>query len=47
MIGRAQFPNEQTGEGEFQRQQDAFRGWVTEDGRSGYPAARGRYHLYV
>jgi len=43
----AQFPNEQTIEGAFARQADAFRGWVTEDGASGYPAARGRYHLYV
>lgn len=42
-----QFPAEQTQEGEFQRQPDAFRGWVTEDGSSGYPPATGRYHLYV
>jgi putative glutathione S-transferase len=42
-----QFPNEQTETGEFKRQEDAFRQWVTEDGRSGYPAAAGRYHLYV
>jgi putative glutathione S-transferase len=44
---RAQFPKEQTEEGEFKRQPDAFRGWVTADGSSGYPAASGRYHLYV
>lgn len=44
---RAQFPKEQTEEGEFKRQPDAFRGWVTADGSSGYPAAGGRYHLYV
>ena len=43
----AQFPKEQTESGEFQRQEDAFRGWVTRDGSSGYPAAAGRYHLYV
>jgi glutathionyl-hydroquinone reductase len=42
-----QFPDEQTGGGEFARQDDAFRGWVTADGRSGYPALPGRYHLYV
>jgi len=42
-----QFPDEQTSEGSFKRQADVFREWVTEDGRSGYPAARGRYHLYV
>ena len=47
MIGRAQFPLEQTGAGEFKRQDDAFREWVTADGSSGYPAASGRYHLYV
>ncbi len=47
MTVKAQFPNEQTGDGEFKRQPDAFREWVTEDGRSGYPAAKDRYHLYV
>src|SRR5512139_656567 len=47
MAGQAQFPNEQTDKGEFKRQEDAFRHWVTGDGRSGYPAAAGRYHLYV
>lgn len=47
MPGQAQFPNEQTHAGEFRRQADAFRDWVTADGASGYPAARGRYHLYV
>jgi putative glutathione S-transferase len=44
---KAQFPDEQTESGEFRRQADAFRNWVTADGRSGYPAAAGRYHLYV
>lgn len=47
MTGRAQFPHEQTDAGEFQRQDDAFRHWVTADARSGYPAEAGRYHLYV
>lgn len=47
MTGQPQFPNEQTEAGEFKRQADAFRHWVTEDGRSGYPAVAGRYHLYV
>lgn len=46
-MGIAQFPAEQSTNGEFQRQEDAFRGWVTADGRSGYPAEAGRYHLYV
>jgi putative glutathione S-transferase len=47
MSARAQFPMEQSAQGEFKRQDDAFREWVTADGRSGYPAAGGRYHLYV
>jgi putative glutathione S-transferase len=47
MQGQPQFPDEQTDAGEFKRQDDAFRDWVTADGRSGYPAAAGRYHLYV
>ena len=33
--------------GEFVRGAAAFRDWVTADGRSGYPAQAGRYHLYV
>ncbi|HEV3091186.1 MAG TPA: glutathione S-transferase family protein [Candidatus Cybelea sp.] len=44
---RAQFPREQTADGSFKRQDDAFRDWVTADGSSGYPATAGRYHLYV
>jgi putative glutathione S-transferase len=47
MSGNPQFPLEQTADGEFQRQDDRFRQWVTADGSSGYPAARNRYHLYV
>ncbi len=42
-----QFPKEQTPEGAFSRQEDAFREWVSDDGSSGYPAEKGRYHLYV
>ena len=33
--------------GRFVRQDSAFRGWVTADGSSGFPAEPGRYHLYV
>ena len=44
---KAQFPGEQSTAGEFRRQEDAFRDWVTADGRSGFPAAAGRYHFYV
>lgn len=47
MTGWPQFPNEQSAGGEFTRQADAFRHWVTADGSSGYQAATGRYHLYV
>ena len=46
MDAPAQFPTEQV-EGEFQRQEDAFRDWVTQDGSSGLPALPNRYHLYV
>lgn len=43
----AQFPDEQSQDGTFQRQGDVFRDWVTDDGSSDYPSAKGRYHLYV
>lgn len=46
-MSKAQFPKEQTSDGTFKRQADAFRDWVTADGTSGYPAVAGRYHLYV
>src|ERR1700693_6500278 len=46
-MATAQFPDEQNETGEFERQDDAFRDWVTPDGSSGYPAVAGRYHLYV
>ena len=34
-------------DGSFRREESSFRGWVTPDGRSDFPAASGRYHLYV
>ena len=43
----AEFPNETTTQGAFQRQASRFRDWVTADGSSDFPAAAGRYHLYV
>ena len=46
-VARAQFPDEQSDDGRFLRQGDAFRGWVTADGRSGFPVEAKRYHLYV
>ena len=47
MTIKAQFPAEESEEGEFKRQGDAFCDWVSEDGKIGCPAAKGRYHLYV
>lgn len=47
MTSRAQFPDEQDGAGEFQRQEDAFRDWVRADGSTRFAPERGRYHLYV
>ena len=34
MSVQAQFPKEQSKEGEFTRQEDRFHGWVTQDGSS-------------
>lgn len=42
-----QFPDEMSDDGEFQRQEDAFRAWVTNDGSTPYAVEAGRYHLYV
>jgi putative glutathione S-transferase len=47
MTTKAQFASEQTAAGEFQRQEDVFRDWVSVDGSTPYPASAGRYHLYV
>jgi putative glutathione S-transferase len=44
---KAQFPAEQTETGEFRRQDDAFREWISNDGSTRYPATADRYHLYV
>ena len=40
-------PSETSASGEFQRQEDVFREWISNDGSTPYPAAAGRYHLYV
>ena len=47
MSTMAQFPDEQSADGAFERQEDAFRDWVSADGSTPYPAVAGRYHLYV
>ena len=44
---KAQFPDEETKSGEFKRQEDAFREWVSNDGSTPYAAEAGRFHLYV
>ncbi|HEY4440313.1 MAG TPA: glutathione S-transferase family protein [Candidatus Elarobacter sp.] len=47
MSAAPQFPAEQSADGQFVRQGDAFRDWVRADGSTPYPAVAGRYHLYV
>jgi putative glutathione S-transferase len=45
MEGKAQFPDEQAESGEFVRQEDAFRKWISKE--SEFPPETGRYHLYI
>lgn len=47
MSVRSQFPDEQTDQGDFQRQDDEFRDWVRADGSTPYAPEPGRYHLYI
>lgn len=47
MTIKAQFPDEASTDGAFERQEDAFRERVSIDGTTPYPPAAGRYHLYV
>ena len=44
---KAEFPDEQTKSGDFRRQEDTFRDWISNDGSTPYAAAAHRYHLYV
>src|SRR5690349_982165 len=44
---KPQFEKEQSAAGEFQRQEDAFRSWISTDGSTPFAAEPGRYHLYV
>ena len=46
-VASSHLPQEQTASGEFKRQEDSFREWISNDGSTPYPAALGRYHLYV
>lgn len=43
----AQFPKEQSAEGHFVRQSDAFNHWIVADKSARFAAEIGRYHLYV
>lgn len=43
----AQFADERTADGEFARQEDAFRDFVSADGSTPHPLEPGRHHLYV
>ncbi len=43
----SQFPDEQSEDGSFSRQDDEFRNWVSEDPASPHPVAPDRYHLYI
>jgi putative glutathione S-transferase len=42
-----QFPDEQSPDGAFVRQDDEFRDWVAADGSTPYRVEPDRYHLYV
>jgi glutathionyl-hydroquinone reductase len=42
-----QFPKEESASGEFKRQEDAFRDWISTDDSTPFPVAANRYHLYV
>ena len=44
---KPQFATETSEAGEFQRQEDSFREWISADGSTPHPAAAGRYHLYI
>lgn len=44
---KAQFPDEHGPAGQFVRQPDEFREWVSNVGSTPWPAVAGRYHLYV
>ncbi len=47
MSARSQFPDETTETGEFNRQEDAFRDQVSDDGSARFSVEAGRYHLYA
>ncbi|HVK59109.1 MAG TPA: glutathione S-transferase family protein [Candidatus Kapabacteria bacterium] len=46
-MAAGQFPKESNVEGEFERQEDAFREWVSNEPGAKHPPENNRYHLYV
>jgi putative glutathione S-transferase len=46
-VWQEQEPTPQTTNGQYIRKDSQFRQWVTTDGSSEFPAAVGRYHLYI
>jgi putative glutathione S-transferase len=46
-IWHDQWYDTQSTDGRFEREEATFRGWVSADGSTPYPAEAGRYHLYV
>jgi putative glutathione S-transferase len=47
MAAQAQFPDETSTDGDFERQEDAFRDFVSLNESTRHPAVANRYHLYV
>jgi glutathionyl-hydroquinone reductase len=47
MTTTGQFPDEQSESGEFKRQEDEFRDYLSTDGSTRFPFVPGRYHLYI
>ncbi len=47
MAVESKFPEEQSEDGSFTRQEDEFRNWVSSDPTSRHPVAASRYHLYI
>ena len=41
MAAKPQFPDEQTADGNFDRQPDSFRDWISDDGSSRFPNLQG------
>jgi len=47
MSTKGQFPDEASDDGDFKRQEDAFRQWVRRDGSTPFTPDSDRYHLYI